>query len=881
MSLAPGTRLGRFEILAAIGAGGMGEVYRARDTSLDRDVAVKTLPELFAIDADRVTRFEREAKTLALLNHPNIAQIHGVEQAGRTHALVMELVDGEDLAQRLARGPLPIDDAIDVARQVAEALEAAHELGIVHRDLKPGNIKVRADGVVKVLDFGLAKALDAGASGSSGPMQNSPTFTSPATQLGVILGTAAYMAPEQAKGKTVDRRADIWAFGVVLHEMLTGRNLWSGDTATETIAHVITREADLTSLPAGTPAVVRSLIARCLIKDPKVRLRDIGEARVALAGIEAGTPEQHAALPVRAQASSRAAWMVAGAMAIAAAAFAGVWLLAPKERPAVIRASIDPPPGRTFGGVLALSPDGTRIVFDAIGPDDLHSQLWLQDLATGTRSPIRHTEDAQAPFWSPDGREIGFFAGDKLKRIDLQGGPPQAIADANTPRGAAWTPDGRIVFTPSFRAGLSIVDAHGGTPAAVTKLEGHDTSHRWPVIAPDGRHVIFLAQTSEGGTHADTSAIEVVGLDGAGRRKLVVTNSSPLYAAPGFLMFWRQGALLAQRLDPGSLQLSGDPFVVAQEVAYSQSEQALASVSTLGRLVFAAGAPAGRSTLTVLDRAGRTVKTLGPAAGFDCGMALSPDGTRLVFGRTAEGANACDLWAIDLVRGGETRLTFDDRNEYAPVFAPDGRSFLYGGDTAKEALYELDFDRRGPAKVVFATNTESSPDSPGAIARDRSWVLMSAVFGKTGRDIVRYDVASGKFTPIVQTPFTETDPVLSPDERWVAYTSDRSGRREVYVEPVIGGGSPFSVSTAGGEVARWRSDGKELFFLAPPDRLMSVTVGVGAGLQMSAPKELFRAPYSFIPGYAVAPDGQQFIVGVQENAGQRQLLTIVSDWRPR
>src|SRR5262245_11788974 len=277
MSLAPGTRLGRFEILAAIGAGGMGEVYRARDTTLDRDVAVKILPELFAIDTDRVTRFEREAKTLALLNHPNIAQIHGVEQAGRTHALVMELVDGEDLAQRLARGPLPIDDAIDVARQVAEALEAAHELGIVHRDLKPGNIKVRSDGVVKVLDFGLAKALDPVASGAGGAMQNSPTFTSPATQLGVILGTAAYMAPEQAKGKAVDRRADIWAFGVVLHEMLTGRNLWSADTATETIAHVITRDADLTSLPVGTPAVVRSLIARCLIKDPKVRLRDIGE----------------------------------------------------------------------------------------------------------------------------------------------------------------------------------------------------------------------------------------------------------------------------------------------------------------------------------------------------------------------------------------------------------------------------------------------------------------------------------------------------------------------------------------------------------------------------------------------------------------------------
>ncbi|HVL66724.1 MAG TPA: protein kinase [Vicinamibacterales bacterium] len=879
MPLAPGTRLGPYDIVGVLGAGGMGEVYRARDAKLHRDVAIKVLPDVFASDAERVLRFEREAQTLAALNHPNIAHVHGVIDSPL--ALVMELVEGPDLTARIGASGMPLEDARPIARQIAEALEAAHERGIIHRDLKPANIKVRDDGVVKVLDFGLAKALDS--SGSAAALANSPTFVTAATQVGTILGTAAYMSPEQARGRAVDKRSDIWTFGCILFEMLTGRRPFEGDTITDILGAIVHKAPDLSLLRPDTPPSVRTLIARCLEKDATRRLRDIGEARVVLSGLETDPVDAaggEVTVPHERR-PSRLPWMIAAAAALAAVAFAALWLAAPApERPPSLRASIEPPDGKAFTGSLALSPDGTRLVFSAAGRDDRQHGLWIQDLATGQAAPIRHTEDGSRPFWSPDGRDIGFFADGRLKRIDLQGGAPQILADAPTPRGAAWGPDGRIVLAPTFRDGLHLLDARGGSRTPLTSLAATETSHRWPVFLPDGRHVLFLSQTAEGGTRDDTSSIDVVALDGGARRRLVGANSSPLYVEPGYLMFWRAGTLLAQRLDPRTVTLSGEPFAVAQDVGYDQNEMALATAAS-SRLVFLGGGNTGRSVPTIVDRTGQVIKAVTDAGDFECGMALSPDGTRLIAGRTPQGANGCDLWMYDLERGVQTRLTFGERNEYSPVFAPDGQSILFGSDAGKEVVLKFDLSGRGTPETVFQPSEGSSAESPWALSKDGRWMVLSTVEQTTGSDIVRYDFESRTVTPMVATQFAETSAALSPDERWIAYASNRSGRFEIYVEPVNGDGNVWPVSVDGGEVAQWRSDGRELFFYAPPDRMMVVDVLPGDTFRTSPPRELFRAALVRSAGFAVAPGGQRLVVSLSPDRNVRRSMTIISGWRPR
>ncbi|HSG00089.1 MAG TPA: protein kinase, partial [Vicinamibacterales bacterium] len=566
MALAPTTRLGPYEIIGAIGAGGMGEVYRARDTRLGRDVAIKILPEAFAADDERRQRFEREAKTLAALNHPNIAHVYDAgslplqgDAGAGVLVLVMELVEGEDLSARIARGPMPLADAVPIARQVAEAVEAAHDQGIVHRDLKPANIKVRDDGTVKVLDFGLAKAMqgDASSAGDASP-SNSPTLTAGATQMGVIIGTAAYMAPEQAKGRPVDKRADIWAFGVVLYEMLTGRRAFEGEDVSTTLAAVLMRDPEFGALPPETPAGLVTLIRRCLDRDPKQRLRDIGEARVLLGSPDAMRGGVVAASPVLSSpGGGRAAWLVAGVAGLAALIFAGLWL-SESDRPdagARIEAAIAPPPGTSIGVGFALSPDGRRLVLQAVDHETGVPSLWLRDLASGTPTRLSGTEGGGMPFWSPDGSEVAFFAEAKLKRVDLQGSPPQVITDAPSPRGGAWGPDDRIVFSGAFRVGLEVVPASGGASTVLTELDAgrREKSHRWPVFLPDGEHIMFVAQTGEAGAKDDASTIEALSLATGERTPLVTANSSPLYAPPGFLLFWREGALRAQAFDAGRL----------------------------------------------------------------------------------------------------------------------------------------------------------------------------------------------------------------------------------------------------------------------------------------------------------------------------------------
>ena len=881
MTLAAGTRLGPYEIQGALGAGGMGEVYRARDARLDRDVAIKILPSLFASDADRVARFAREAKTLAALNHPNIAAIYGIETgpSSALNALVMELVEGPTLEEIIHGSPtrMPVPDVIAIARQIAEALEAAHEQAIVHRDLKPANVKVRPDGTVKVLDFGLAKALDPG--GSAVEQMNSPTLTARATQLGIVIGTAAYMAPEQAKGKPVDRRADIWAFGVILHEMLTGQRLYGGETAPETLAHVIASDPNMAALPASTPPRLRELIARCLVKDPKARLRDIGEARLALADASTASPATAVVAPAAPSRGALVPWALAGAMLLAALAFAALWWrasAAPPEQPP-LHASIEGPPGAMLGGSFALSPDGTRLATQVYDIETSRGSLWLRDMATGAMTALRQTDGADRPFWSPDGQHLAFVADGKLKRVDLRNGVVQEIAAAPTFRGGSWSIDDRIVFAAEFRAGLMIVDAKGGTPAPLTKLAAEDKSHRWPIFLPDGRHVVFLAQRAEGNARDDPSTVETVAIDGSDRRTLLSANSSLLFAAPSYLMFWKDGVVHGQAIDPRTAVLKGSSFVVATGVSFDTNESFRGTVSTTGRLIYMPGESGGNVTAEWIDRNGRRTATVVPKADVTCGAALSPDAKRLTVGVTPPGGSVCDQWVYDLERGTAMRLTFDDTSEYTPLWTPDSKMLYHAVEGTDHSIVRRPADGSGKPEVVLKNARGVEPLD---FSRDGKWLLISMMDDKTADDLYRFDLETKQSTALVQSQFAEWDAALSPDNRFVAYVSDRSGAEEVFVSPVGSDAGLWQVSSAGGAVPRWRPDGRELFYLQPPDRLMSVEVLPGSVFQTSTPRLLFRAPFAeTYATYDVAPDGQRFMALLSEERQLRRPLTVVSDWR--
>ncbi|HUF25168.1 MAG TPA: protein kinase [Vicinamibacterales bacterium] len=877
-----GTTVGPYRVLEKLGEGGMGEVYRARDTRLDRDVAIKILPPAFAADAERLARFEREAKTLASLNHTHIAHIHGIEDTPTGRALVMELVEGEDLSVRISRGALPIAETVAIARQIADALEAAHERGIIHRDLKPANIKVRDDGTVKVLDFGLAKALDPSA-GSNPDLMNSPTITSPATQLGTILGTAAYMAPEQAKGRAVDKRADVWAFGVVLYEMLTGQRAFEGEDISTTLAAVLMRDPDWTALPAGTPPALAQLLRRCLERDPKLRLRDIGEARVLLSSPEALRASGAPAAPPAAWAGVRIAWLVA-AVALVIAVAAG-WPVLTGARGAAstarIEASLAAPPGFVFGEGLALSPDGRRIVLSAVDQETSVASLWLRELDSVAPVKLAQTDGGFMPFWSPDGAHIAFFADGKLKKTDLQGSPPQVICDAPSARGGAWGPDGRIVFAGTFRTGLEMVDAAGGKPEPLTTLdEGrHEKSHRWPQFLPGGEHVLFVAQTGEAGAKDDASTIEALSLKDRRRTRLLAANSSPLYAAPGFLLFWRDGALRGQAFDAGRLALSGAVFPVATGVAYDGNEFAYATVAADGTLVYLAGAVRGESSLSVVDRAGRSLRTIADPVFIEGGLALSPDGSRLAVAVTAPGARDTDIWTYDLARGTSGPLTFGEGGDRNPVWSHDGAHILYTNDSQNDGtIYRRAADGRGQAELMATTPA-------GLLAygwsRDGRWLLAGASADQTSRDVVRYDRDARKITPLVETRANDYSAVLSPDERWIAYASEQTGRTEIYVRAMGDEDGVWQISTQGGRTPLWRRDGRELYFVTPQNRLMVVNVDGRRAFVYSTPRELFGALFNSSGYedrfYAPMPDGQSFVIDVLKER-TASLLTLVTNW---
>ena len=892
VSLTPGARLGFYEIIAAIGAGGMGEVYRARDIKLNRDVALKILPDNFAADPDRLTRFTREAQVLASLNHPNIAQIHGLEDSSSVHALVMEFVEGSDLAERIARGPIPVDETIAIARQIADAIEAAHEHGIVHRDLKPANVKVRDDGTVKVLDFGLAKALEASAaSASKAPASISPTYASPVmTGVGMIMGTAAYMSPEQAKGKAVDKRADIWSFGVVLYEMLTGRPLFQGETGSEVLASVIMRDPDLSALPANLPVSLRYVIARCLVKDPKTRLRDIGEARLALSGSEAIPVAANAPKPPERR-SHR--WLVALAAGLALAlAATGIvlWRVAVATPPteAAIRFDVQPPDQTSLMLVarpsVALSSDGSALAFVAVAKGE--SRLYLRSLGEVMPRVLPGTEGGSNPVFSPDGRQIAFFAAGQLKTTTLDGTVltvTEAGGDGD-PRGIAWLADRTLVFASVAAGPIMQVPAAGGAARAITTLDDKkgERTHRWPAALPNGK-ILFTIGTRNSPDNYDRSTIEVVN-PATGTRQVVLEGASSARYAAGHLLFVRESILYAVPFDLDTLTTRGIPVQVLRGVNGDTTTGAShLAIAENGTIAYAPGTAMSANRLVWVDRQGKT-QPLDLPQGLFFDPSISPDGTRVAVVWQALTAGTGDIWVSDLMRNTFTRLSFTG-SALSPVWSTDGKTIYYAS-----------IDPNGRQTTFMRKPADGSRDAEPIVeigfraflrevALDGKFVLLDFMdFGNGTQNgqIAKLElVAKAKPEILVQTPFDDYAGQWSPDQRWLAYQSEESGRSEIYVRDMSLGGGRWQVSTAGGEEPRWSADGRELYY-RNESQMMAVSIDTRTTFTPRTPTLLFEGVYNLRSdtgiSYAVTAKGDRFLMVRLSEQNAASSVTLVTHW---
>jgi Tol biopolymer transport system component len=862
----------------------MGEVYRARDTRLQRDVALKVLPEAFARDMQRMARFEREAKLLASLNHPNIAAIYGLEESGPIRALVMELVEGPTLAERIRSGAIPLDEALPIARQVADAVEYAHDNSVIHRDLKPANIKVKEDGTVKVLDFGLAKAMSEDP--TEGDMSNSPTLSMAATRQGVILGTAAYMSPEQAKGKIVDRRADVWAFGVVFYEMLAGRQLFTGDSVAETLASVMKEAPPFDLLPSGTPPAVRALLRRCLERNLRRRLAHIAEGRITIEDVLSGVVTAVPVVARRDMGRERWAWaMAAVAVAVVAALAVGLpAILRQREEPAIVppemRTEINTP-STIDPASLALSPDGRQIVFVASG--DGPSRLWLRRLDTTVAQQLPGTEGAFSPFWSPDGRSVGFFADGQLKRMDVSGGPPQPLIGAFR-WGGAWSQDGTILFTPTAQSPLFRISATGGEPAVVTELD-RQSGHRFPHFLPGGQQFLFYATGN-----AEIAGIYLGSLDSPESRRLTAADTAGAYLPAGWLLFLRGGTLLAQQLDLGRGVLTGDPVTVADSVAFDPvSRSGAFSVSAAGLVAYRHGGT-GQRQLTWFDRSGKTLGTLGPPDPSLYAVRLSPNGRRAAVFRTVQGNN--DIWLLDGTRA--TRFTFDPGPDIFPVWSPNGDRIVFDSSRmGRRNLYVKPSNLAGNEELLLESEQDKLAE---AWSRDGRFLLYQSLDPQTSYDIWVLPM-EGDRKPFVflKTSFDERRAHFSPDGRWVAYRSNESGRYEIYVRPFnpassgssseAGPSGQWQVSTFGGMDPRWRADGRELYYIAPDSMLMAVPTSVGATFEPGMPVPLFQTRIfgggtdpNFGTQYDVSSD-DRFLIYTDLEA-EAPPITLLQNWNP-
>jgi serine/threonine-protein kinase len=863
----------------------MGQVYRATDTTLSRQVAIKILPDAFAADPERMARFEREAKTLASLNHPNIAAIYGFEKSGGAYALVMELVEGDDLSQRIAKGAIPLDEALPIAKQIANALEAAHEQGIIHRDLKPANIKVRSDGTVKVLDFGLAKAIELTA-GSSPSLSMSPTITTPAmTQAGVILGTAAYMSPEQARGKTVDKRADIWAFGCVVYEMLTGQRAFKGEEISDVLAAVLRQDLDWSVLRAA-PARLRRLLVRCLDRDPRTRLRDIGEARVEIDTTLAGVSDDEAAPQTTGTAAQSAPaststlpWAVAAALVVVAAVMAfGWWRSArPVEqalRP-LVRLDVDLGPDVSLGSVAGangiISPDGTRMVYVS------QNRLFTRRLDQPNATELARTQGAFAPFFSPDGQWVVFFAGSKLQKISVDGGSAIILCDAPLGRGGSWGEDGNIIAALSATAGLSRIPSAGGPPTPVTDLQNGELTHRWPQILPRGKAVLFTAHTATNGF--DRANIEVMSLPDHSRKILVRGGTYSRYLPSGHLVYVNRGTLFAVPFDADRLEVHGTPAPVLDQIGYNaQLGSAQLDFSQTGTLIYrSGGAGGGLLTVAWLDRAGNVHPLLAKPGAY-VNPSLSPDGQRLAV-NVVEGSGT-DIWVYDWQRDTMTRLTFTGTADGA-VWSPDGRyiAFLALG----EGLSVIRSDGSGKPQPLIQSKNRLLPQS---FAPDGKRLVFFETPSGTGDGLWAVPLESdnaglraGKPEVFLQTQGSALS--FSSDGRWMAYVSNESGTDQVYVRAFPDKGGKWQISNSGGTWPMWSRNGRELFFETLNNHIMVAAYAVKGDSFAADKPQLWSEKQLGTSGgrknVDLAPDGKRIatLMLVEAEEGQRAQSHVI------
>ncbi|MGH9257994.1 MAG: protein kinase domain-containing protein [Vicinamibacterales bacterium] len=925
MSLTAGTRLGPYEVTAQIGAGGMGEVYRARDTSLGRDVAIKVLPDAFAHDSERLARFEREAKTLASLNHPNIAQIYGLEKGEGIRAIVMELVEGPTLGERIAdhagsagalraepvprttdvgrvprredeqarRGPagLPIDEALAIAKQIADALEAAHEQGIIHRDLKPANIKLRPDGVVKVLDFGLAKALQDEMAAPD--VSQSPTLSVAATRMGVILGTAAYMAPEQAKGKAVDKRADIWAFGCVLYEMLTGQPAFQGEDVSDILASVIKGSTNLELLPAGAHSKLREVLARCLEKDVRKRIRDIGDVRYELEQVAAGPTEAPAEGGTGARAPARAARLriaIAGALLTGVAGSAG-WMLKPVPSPAprpTARFSYTLAENQQFRStgrtVVAISPDGRQFVYNTTGG------LYLRSMDGLNARLIQGTEQTlTSPFFSPDGQWVGFFEDNELKKIPVAGGTPVVLCKATNPFGVSWGADDTILF--GQPGGIMRVSANGGAPELLLATKPGDELIHGPQMLPGGEWLLFslVRGAGTGLNRWDVAEIVVHSVASGERKVLWRGGSDARYVPTGHLVYALADALFALPFDLDRLEVTGGPVqlldgLMRVPTPAQQTGTAHFGLSDDGTLVHVAGTSlVPQRRLVWADRKGGEEDIAAPARPY-LAPRISPDGTQVALDvRDQEN----DVWIWSLARQTLTRLTFDAGRDMEPVWTPDGRRIVFSSTRAGSAnLFWQAADGTG---VVERLTEGPSGHFPTSISADGARVVFDQL--TTSIDVLAVPLAGERRpAPLVATAmFTEANGNLSADGRWLAYESNESGRDEMYVRPFPGvDAGRWQVSTGGGVQPAWSADSRELFYVDPEGRIVAVPVQPSASFVAGNPQVVVDGSFLLnIAGfggrmYDVSRDGQRFLLlkgveGAQQTAPP-PLIIVVQNW---